>query len=137
MGKKILIFVSFFFIISILSACAKSFSNISIIDAKIATAVDDKLMPVKITNAFPEKTSQVFCWFQWKNAKTDTKITARWYYVTDNIHILDYTFSIPRKEGSGSVSLSMPEGKILPSGSYRIDLTKRRHILKSLNFKVE
>lgn len=136
--RKIRIIVSLFFILFTLSACINGSGKIRIRDAKIATGVDENLlMPVKVTDSFPKGTSQVFCWFQWKDAKVDTEILAKWHYVTDDIRILDYTFKIPRKEGSGSISLSMPEGKILPSGSYRLDLTTGKNILKSLSFKIQ
>lgn len=135
-GNRLVLFAFIFSLL--LSACSiPQSSSIRIIDVKIANAVDENLMPIKVTDTFPKGTPKVFCWFQWKDAKVDTEILAKWHYVTDDIRILDYTFKIPRKEGSGSVSLSMPEGKTLPSGSYRIDLTQGKYALKSLNFKVE
>jgi len=122
----------------ILSACfLQPSAKMSITVAKIVTAVDEKLMPINVTDVFPAGTPKIFCWFQWRNAEVNTTITAKWYFVTDNVHILDYTFTIPRKEGFGSVSLAMPEGKNLPSGSYRVDLMSGKRLLKSLTFKVE
>ncbi len=106
-------------------------------NAKIATAVDENMLPVKVTNIFPAGTTQVFCWFQWQDSDVNTQIVAKWEYVTDRIHILDYAFSIPRRKGMGSISLSMPEGKTLPSGEYRINLTKEDQTLKSLLFKIK
>ena len=103
----------------------------------MATGVNEKLMPVKVTDVFPEGTRMVFCWFEWENAEVNTPIIAKWYFVTDDIHVIDYTFKIPRKKGAGSVSLSMPEDKLLPSGSYRVDLTVDGHRLESRTFKVE
>ncbi len=111
--------------------------EIRIIDAKTASDVSPKFMPVKPADTFREGTSKVFCWFKWKDAKVGTKLTARWHYVTDGVHILDNTFAIPRKEGSGGISLSMPASKTLPSGSYRVDLAVGDHTLKSVEFKVE
>jgi hypothetical protein len=122
----------------LLSACSlQQEGKFRLTDAKIVTAVDEKLLPVKITNVFPEGTQKVSCWFQWRNAKVNTPLTASWYYTTDNIHILAYVFNLPRTEGSGSVILSMPEGKELPSGSYSINLAAGKDSLKSLTFKVE
>ena len=125
-----------FFLLFALSACCPKEGKILITDVKTATGVDEKLMPVGPTESFPEGASRVYCWFQWKEAKVDTQVTAKWHYVTDDIRVLDYTFNIPRKQGSGSVSLAMPEDKKLPSGTYRVDLTLGNRLLKSLTFKV-
>ncbi len=130
-------YISFLFIVFLSSCCFLQSEKICITDAKIAAGVDDKLMPVNITNMFPKETSKVSCWFQWKNAKINTPIVAKWHYITDNIHVFDYTFKIPRKEGKGSVALAMPEGKTLPPGEYKFDLTTDNHILKSLHFKIK
>jgi len=116
--------------------CASA-SKIRITDAKIVDKVDQKLMPVTIMEVFPEGTSKVSCWFKWQNAEVGTEILAKWRYTTDNINVLDYLFKIPRKEGIGSVILSMPAGKGLPSGDYKIDLICSNKILKSLTFKVK
>lgn len=117
------------------TGCANS--PIEITDAKMAFEVNEKILPVRVTSAFPSDTKTVHCWFQWKNAQTDTKITASWRFTTDDIHIIDYDFVIPRKEGAGSVALSMPETKTLPTGSYRVDLLLDTRKLRSLTFKVE
>ena len=125
-------------IIFTLSACAFiTGGNINITDAKIVTAVDENLMPVRITDDFPKGTSKVVCWFQWKDARINLQILAKWRYITDDIHILDYPFYIPKSAGSGSVALSGPEGKPLPAGQYKVDLVVGRHALRSLTFKIE
>jgi hypothetical protein len=111
--------------------------KITLTDAKIVTAVDQKLMPVKITDTFPRGTQKVSCWFAWKNSKINTQLVARWHYTTDDIHILDYDFNIPKKEGAGSVMLSMPDDKTLPPGQYRIDLALGKKILKRLTFRID
>jgi len=133
-GKKLLI-CAFLSITFALAGCMNS--PITLTDAKTATGIDEKLMPTKATDIFPSGTTKVFCWFQWKGAQVGTKIIARWDFVTDDIHILDYEFVIPRKEGWGSVSLSMPEGKTLPPGLYKADLLLGGRKSKSLTFKVE
>ncbi len=107
-----------------------------IIGTSTAKEVNEKLKPVGITNTFPPGTSVIYCWFEWASARPNTSIMASWDYITDDIHILDYAFDIPRKNGSGSVSLSMPQGKELPAGVYRVDLKKNNRILRSLNFRV-
>ena len=131
------IILTLFIIICIVSGCSIGSPNIHITDAKLVTAVDSNLMPVKVTDIFPKGTSKVSCWMQWKDAKINTQILASWHYLTDDIHILDYSFNIPKKEGFGSVALSMPDGKNLPSGSYKVDLLVENRLLKSLKFTIE
>ena len=132
------LFVVFCALILSLSACSFfTASDIHIVDAKIVTAVNEKLMPVQITNTFPKGTSKVVCWFQWKDAKVHTQIMSKWHYVTNDIHILDYPFYIPEKMGTGSVELSSPKGKTLPVGNYQVQLLAGNHALKSLAFKIE
>ncbi len=119
------------------SSCSFIKRDITLIDAKTAVSVDGNLMPVNLLEIFPRGTSKISCWFQWKDAKVNTQIVARWHYVTDDVPILEYNFNIPRKDGSGSVTLTMPEGKTLPPGSYKVSLFLNKRILKSLAFKIE
>ncbi|MFA5271818.1 MAG: hypothetical protein WC412_05720 [Candidatus Omnitrophota bacterium] len=116
--------------------CKQKNCKFVLIDAIITASVDDKFMPGNITDSFLTGTSKVYCWFQWKDAPKDTKIISHWSYVTDDVPILDYTFMIPRKNGTGSVSLEMPQGKILPEGTYHVELLYKNKKLKSLAFKV-
>ncbi len=122
----------------ILASCSlQQAATINITDTKTALGINEKLMPLGITNIFPDGTQKIFCWFQWKDTEVNTTVVARWYFLTDNIHILDYNFTIPRKQGSGSVSLTMPEGRKLPVGQYRVDLNLGKQTLKSTTFKVQ
>lgn len=135
--KKIKLLLIPLFIVFALASCALKGQDIIITDAKMVTAVDEYLMPVKITDIFPKDTTKVSCWVKWQDSKINAQLLAKWHYITDDIHILDYLFTIPKKEGMGSVTLSMPEGKKLPSGTYKVDLISDRRILKTLTFKVE
>ncbi|MCX5712193.1 MAG: hypothetical protein NTY47_03845, partial [Candidatus Omnitrophica bacterium] len=122
MNKKILVgLISVLFLSFVISACSPVSNKINMINARTAVGIDQNLKPIKVQDVFVKGTSQVFCWFQWNNAVVGTTVVARWHYLTDNIHILDYTFVIPRREGSGSISLTMPEGKILPAGLYKVE----------------
>jgi hypothetical protein len=109
---------------------------VTIVSAKTASGIDEKLLPTKVMSVFPSDSKTVHFWFQWKNAKVGTPITASWFYTTDDIHILDHEFIIPRKKGSGSVSMTMPGEKTLPVGSYRVDLSINGAKQKSVTFKV-
>ena len=136
--KNILSFILLILATFVLTSCyLQQPVPVNIIDVKIASGIDDKLMPLGITNSFPTGTQRVFCWFQWKNTKINSTVMASWYFVTDNIHILDYNFAIPRKDGSGSVSLTMPEDKKLPAGLYKVDFNFGKQTLKSTTFKVQ
>ena len=119
------------------SGCDIGASVIHLVDAKIATAVDENLMPLKVTDIFPKGTAKVSCWIKWRDTKINTELVASWHYITDDIHVLDYPFIIPKKEGTGSIVLSMPDGKNLPSGEYKVDLILGKRVLKRLIFRIE
>ncbi len=114
-----------------------SAGKIRIVDIKMAESIDANLMPVDPANTFPKGTSKIYCWFKWKDAEVNSQMMAKWHYVTENINILSYPVTIPRRSGTGSVALTMPKGKILPNGSYRVDLVLDNRKLKSCKFKVE
>ena len=113
-------------------------AGITIRDAKIVTGVDKQMMPLKVTNFFPKNTSKVSAWISWRNARINTQILVKWYYVTDDVPIYDYVLNIPKREGIANVVLSMPEGKTLPTGSYKVTiLLEKKQLTKSLVFEVE
>jgi len=121
----------------VISGCDIGTNGMHLVDAKIATTVDENLMPLEVTDNFPKGTAKVSCWIKWKDTKINTELVAGWHYITDDIHVLDYSFIIPKKEGMGSIVLSMPNGKNLPSGKYKVDLMLGRRVLKSLKFSIE
>ena len=121
----------------VFSGCGIGTSGMHLVDAKIATAVDENLMPLKVTDNFPKGTAKVSCWIKWRDTKINTELTASWHYITDDIHVLDYSFIIPKKEGTGSIVLTMPDGKNLPSGEYKVDLLLGKRVLKRLAFRIE
>ena len=124
-------------IIILLSSCSPQKDvKIRLLDAKMASGVNDKYVPINITHVFPEGTQKAFLWFSWKAAAKDIKIIARWTYVRDNVPVLNYPFIIPREEGQGSIALTMPESKALPAGVYRVSLELEKRELTSLTFKV-
>lgn len=121
-----------------LSGCDAFYgSKIRIAEIKMAKYIDANIMPVEATGVFPKGTAKVYCWFKWKDAEINSQITAKWLYVTENINILSYPVIVPRRSGAGSVALTMPKGKVLPSGSYRIDLILDGRKLKSCKFRVD
>lgn len=127
------------FLITIFAACGcyVGAGVIHLVDAKIATAVDENLLPLKVMDIFPKGTNKVSCWIKWRDTKINTQLVASWHYITDDIHILDYSFIIPKREGMGSIVLAMPDGKNLPSGQYKVDLLLGKRVLKTLGFRIE
>ena len=111
--------------------------GVEITDAKMSTEFDNQLMPLQVTDVFPRGTARVFCWFSWDNTLPNTPMKAEWYYALDDVHILTYDFKIPRKKGSGGISLIMPSGKVFPVGEYRVDLVAKDRTLRSLTFSVK
>jgi hypothetical protein len=110
--------------------------KVLLVDAKMATAVDADFMPVGVTDMFPAGTERVTCWIKWKDSKINTEIIAKWHYLTDDVHIVDYPFSIPKREGSGGITITMPGGKKFPAGSYKVDLYLEKRLIKTLQFRV-
>ena len=110
--------------------------RIQITDIKMAQGVDEKYMPIGPAKDFPDGTTKVFCWFEWKDAEVKNPVTARWTYVTESIPILDYSIPIPRKSGSGGVAISMPGGKAFPEGEYEVQLLQDKKVLKTLKFEI-
>jgi hypothetical protein len=111
--------------------------DIKITDAKMTTGLDTQMMPIQVTDVFPRDTRQVFCWLSWSDAVPKMEMKVVWNYEIDDIKILTYDFAIPRKKGSGGISLTLPTGKVLPVGSYRVDIIAKDKVLKSLTFKVK
>jgi len=136
-GRRFYLAAVLLFTASILSACGLGDRDIVITDAKTVTDVDEKLAPVRTLDSFPAGTTKVSCWIKWKDAKINTELLTKWHYVTDDIHITDHAFVVPKKDGMGSVELAMPENRSLPPGSYKVDITLGNRILKTLSFKVE
>jgi len=132
--KLALIFLSLFILFS--SAAFAADGDIQITDIKIAHGIDAQYRPLDVSKSFSADTAKVYCWFEWKNAESKTPLTAKWTYVTESIPILDYPFSIPRKQGAGGVALGMPEGKKFPAGQYEVQLLQDKKVLKSAKFEI-
>ena len=108
-----------------------------ITDIKMAYGVDREFKAERPAQDFPFGTPKVYCWFEWKEAETGSQIVVKWTYLNEKVSVLNYTFPIPRREGSGGVALAMPEGKPLPTGEYEVRLESDKGTpLKSLKFKV-
>jgi len=126
-----------FFSLFLLTSCGlQQTGRFRLIDAKIATAVDENLAPLQVSDNFPKSQSSLSCWIKWQDAETNTQLLTKWHYVTDDVHISDHIFVIPKKDGVGSVEISMPEGKTFPQGQYRVDIVLGKRILKRLTFSI-
>jgi hypothetical protein len=111
-------------------------ASFKIAEATMCADVDDDRQPLGVTSEFPAGTREVYGWFSWKNAAIGLPVLSRWYYETANIQILTLSVALTRVSDHGAVSLKMPEGKTLPSGSYRLDLSVRGKVVKSVPFTV-
>ena len=136
-GKRFYLAVILLFTVSILSACNLGGRDITITDAKIVTDVDKDLAPVRIVDSLPAGATKVSCWMKWRDAKINAEILTKWHYITDDTHIADQTFIIPKRDGMGSVELEMSKGKILPPGIYKVDIVYGTRLLKTLRFEVK
>ncbi|MCX5698062.1 MAG: hypothetical protein NTU54_08890 [Candidatus Omnitrophica bacterium] len=136
--KKIIFLITLLILSALFLYNLSGHTDIIIRDAKIVTGVDKQLMPLKVTNFFPKNTSKVSAWISWRNAKINTQLLVKWYYVTDDVPIYDYNLNIPKKDGVANVVLSMPEGKVLPSGLYKVTiLSGKKQLTKPLTFEIQ
>lgn len=137
-GIMVIILVFIFTLAALFIYNSSKHRDIVIGEAKIVTGVDKEMAPIKVTDFFPKNTTKVCAWIKWLDAKINTQILVKWYYITDDIPIYDYTLTIPKREGVANVVLAMPEGKSLPSGLYKVDILSGKKLLtKSLTFEIE
>jgi len=120
-----------------LAGCSPLDEKVHITDIKMAASLDANLAPVQVMDTFPAGTRKVSCWFKWKDSPVGTQLVAKWDYLTEKIHILDHDFAIPRRNGMGGILLTQPEGKTLPSGSYKLTLLNGKRAIKSISFEIE
>jgi len=136
--RKTAILVFIFILFALFMYNLNRYRDIIIQEAKIVTGVDKEMSPLKVTNFFPKNTSKVSARISWKNAKINTQILVKWYYITDDVPIYDYSLNIPKREGIANVVLSLPEGKILPSGLYKVTiLLGKKQLTKPLTFEIQ
>jgi len=137
--KKIITILVVFIIFALLGILnLNKPGDIVIQEAKMVTGVDKEMRPLKVTNFFPKNTAKVSAWISWRNAKINTQILVKWYYITDDVPIYDYNLNIPKRSGIANVVLSMPEGKNLPSGLYKVYIfSKGKRPSKTLSFEIE
>lgn len=107
-----------------------------IFDAKMTLKSDENRNPTQPLRQFPAGTEKVSCSFRWENAEPRLKVKAHWYYVTEDIHILDASFKLTRRSERGVTSLTMPKGKPLPAGNYRLDFEVHHKVICSVAFSV-
>ena len=135
--KRTLSFILLALIFSLFrSPAVAAGGDIQITDIKMAHGIDEKYQPIGTSKDFTGDADKIYCWFEWKNAEAKSPITAKWTYLTEDIPILEYPFSIPRKQGAGGVALDMPQEKTFPAGTYEIQLLQDKKILKSLRFEI-
>jgi hypothetical protein len=136
--KTIIILTVFIFLAFLWILNLSRQQDIIIREAKIVTGVDKDMRPLKVTNFFPKDTSKVSAWISWQNAKINTQVLVKWHYLTDDVPIYDYNLNIPKKEGIANIALSIPEGKTLPSGSYKVTiLLGKRQLTRPLTFEIQ
>jgi hypothetical protein len=137
--KKTIVLLASILIAFLIVYIPKFTSNTGIVirEAKIVTGVDAEMRPLKVTALFPKDTSKVCAWIRWVNAKINSQVFVKWYYVTDDMPIYDYTLNIPKRDGIANVVLAMPQGKTLPSGVYKVTIySGKKSLIKPLVFEI-
>ena len=78
-----------------------------LVDVKMAMGADENRNPVDVTNEFPAGTEKIYAAFTWENAESNLQVVARWYYTSEDIHILDSSFTLTRRSEKGVTTLTM------------------------------
>lgn len=110
--------------------------NFEIRDAKACQNISKTRDPIRPTKSFPSGTTKVYVWFAWENASPGLKTIARWYFDSENIHILDIPFDLTKTSDKGAVSLRLRSGKVFPPGTYHVDLEVGGKIVRSIPFTI-
>lgn len=108
-----------------------------ITDAVLCAGIDKDRKPVQPTSVFPPDTRNVYCWFRWKNSRPGVRLLCRWYFLDQDINILDVPVTLTRIADQGAVSLEMPEDRALPPGAYEVEFELEGRVVKSVPFVIE
>lgn len=132
--KKSILFVFTLLILTAL-ACSFNFSSAKINDAKMAKDADG----AQPTSTFGQD-EPFYCVVQLANAPDDTKIKAVWTAV--EVQGVDPNLKLGEKEltsGGGQLNFSYTndQGKLWPTGKYKVDLYLNDKLDRTLDFQVE
>lgn len=132
--KKSIFFVFTLLILTVL-ACSFNFSTAKISDAKMAKDADG----AQPTTTFGQD-EPFYCVVQVANAPDDTKVKAVWTAV--DVEGVDPNLNLGEKEmtsgdGQFNFSYTNDEGKLWPTGKYKVDLYLNDKLDRSLDFQVE
>lgn len=121
----------------ILGGGSCSVTTARLTDAAMASMVDpDTLQAVSKTNRFSPATPVIYATALLKNAPEDTLITAKWYYVTEDIDIASVDIESTETNQYISFSLSRPDNGF-PVGDYEVELYIDGELSETLKFSVK
>jgi hypothetical protein len=114
-----------------------SFTTANLANAAMASKVDQTTQQaVTITDTFATNTAIIYATALLKNAPEDTVITAKWYFVTDNLEIASVDIKSTEISQYVVFSLSKPTNGF-PTGDYKVELYIDGKLNKTLTFKVK
>ncbi|MDW7657172.1 MAG: zinc ribbon domain-containing protein [Bacillota bacterium] len=114
-----------------------SLTTARLTDAAMASMIDpDSLQAVNKTDRFSTDTPIIYATALLKNAPEDTLITAKWYYVTEDIDIASVDLESTETNQYVSFSLSRPDNGF-PIGDYEVELYVDEELSVTLEFSVK
>jgi hypothetical protein len=129
--------ISFFIIVIILTslACSFNFSTAKIGDASLAKDADGNQPTTIFTQDEP-----FYCVVELANAPDDTRVKAVWTAVeADGVepNLMLGTKELTTGDGTLNFSYTNDEGKLWPTGTYKVDLYLNDKLDRTLEFQVE
>jgi hypothetical protein len=121
----------------ILGGGSCSVTTARLTETAMASMVDPETMQaVSKTDRFRPDTSVIYATALLKNAPEDTLITAKWYYVTEDIDIASVDIESTETNQYVSFSLSRPDNGF-PVGDYEVALYIDGELSETLKFSVK
>lgn len=116
----------FMFALVVLAIAAREASAQSpprLFDVTMARGVSSG-QPVGAGDVFAPGTNTIYVWFRHEGIPAGTNITSRWYYLGPSppVAITEGTITTQPPGNWGQFSYELGQGKLWPSGPYRIDL---------------
>lgn len=116
-------------------SCSVTTANLT--DAAMASKIDANTMePITKTKVFAVDTPVIYATALLKNAPEDTKITAKWYYVTDDFDIASVDVMSTETSQYVSFTLTQPDAGF-PVGDYKVELYIDDKLSETLEFEVK
>lgn len=123
--KVLLLLLMISIVVISLVSCQASFTTAHLVDATMATVLDEEMRPLDNTNVFTPDTPVIYCSVKLKNSPFETQIVSEWIYISGEAEVTDfvidnYSITVESDQYIG-FSLSAPDDG-WPRGDYKLVL---------------